>query len=151
MLLYINTNFVQIERQTDTAHKLQDMHLFRIEHGVAHFRIQAKVHIWRYVPLPYQVLMKSSNIPCVTIRKIRTLSNDSEIRTFARRNLNIPKDTYYLNMIYSTMIGVRYMHFCQQERAYNYAIFYIKYAHSKNLQLCTFSYRHSKTASYRIV
>jgi len=50
-------------------------------------------------------------------RYARTFSNESEIRTFARRILDIPKDMHYLNMIYSTMIGVRYMHFCQQERA----------------------------------
>src|SRR6218665_3848728 len=109
------------------------MHLCRKKHGVVHFRIQAKVHIWRDALLPYQVLMKSRNIPCVMIRNIRTFSNDSEIRTFARRNLDIPKDTHYLNMIYSTMIGVRYMHFCQQERTYNSANFDIKYALSIKL------------------
>jgi len=35
---------------------------------------------------------------------------------------------HYLNMAYSTMIGVRYMHFCQQERTQNSANFDIKYA-----------------------
>jgi len=30
-------------------------------------------------------------------------------------------------MIYSTMVGVRYMYFCQQERAQNSANFDIKY------------------------
>jgi len=37
------------------------------------------------------------------------------IRTFASRNLDIQKDTHYLHMIYSTMVGIRYMHFCQEE------------------------------------
>src|SRR6218665_690209 len=83
--------------------------------------------------MPYHVLVKSSNIPCVIIWNIRTFSNESEIRTFARRILDIPKDTRYLNIIYSTMIGVRYMHFCQQERAQNSANFDIKYALSKKL------------------
>src|SRR6218665_215565 len=77
--------------------------------------------------------MKSSNIPCVIIRKIRTFGNDSEIRIFSRRNLDIPKDTHYLYMIDSTMVGVRYMHFCQQERAYYSANFDIKYALSRKL------------------
>src|SRR6218665_1901314 len=113
---YLSTNFLRIERQTDTAEKLQDMRLCRKRQGVVHFRIQAKVHIWRYALLPYQVLMKSSNIPRVIIRNIRTFSNDIVIRTFARRNLDIPKDTHFFNTIYSTMIGVRYMPFCQQER-----------------------------------
>src|SRR6218665_2438024 len=79
------------------------MHLCRKKHGVVHFRIQAKVQ--RYALLPYHVLMKSINIPCVIISNIRTLSNESEIRTFARRILDIPKDTHYLN------IFLRFYHF----------------------------------------
>ena len=55
------------------------------------------------------------------------------LRTSAGRILDIPKDTHYLNMIYSTMIGVRYMRFCQQERAYNSVNFDIKYALSVKL------------------
>src|SRR6218665_3375499 len=86
-----------------------------------------------YALLPYHVLMKFSNIPRVVIRNIRTFSNDSEIRTFVRRILDIPKDTHYLNIIYSTMIGVRYMHVCQQERAKHFANFNINYALSKQL------------------
>src|SRR6218665_3657396 len=50
--------------------------------------------------------------------------------TFARRKLDIPNDTHYLNMFYSTMVGVGYMHFCQQEREYNSANFDIKYSFS---------------------
>src|SRR6218665_3034013 len=50
--------------------------------------------------------------------------------TFARRKLDIPNDTHYLNMFYSTMVGVGYMHFCQQERPYNSANFDIKYSFS---------------------
>src|SRR6218665_2666894 len=53
--------------------------------------------------------MKSSNIPRVIIRNMCTLGNDSEIRTFARRNLDITKDTHYLNTIDSTLVGVRYI------------------------------------------
>src|SRR6218665_891357 len=77
--------------------------------------------------------MKSSNIPCVITKNIRTFSNDSEIRTFARRNLDIPKDMHYLNMVYSTMVRVRYTHFCQQERAQNSAHVDIRYALSIKL------------------
>jgi len=43
--------------------------------------------------------------------------HDSEIRTFTRRNLDIPKDMHYLKMVFCNMVGVDYMHFCQKERA----------------------------------
>src|SRR6218665_2496767 len=73
------------------------------------------IHVEICTSAIYEILMKSSNIPCVIIRNICTFSNDSEIRNFARRNLDIPKDTHYLNMIYSTMIAVRYMHFSSKK------------------------------------
>jgi len=48
---------------------------------------------------------------------VHTEVHNSYMCTFARRKLDIPNDTHYLNMFYSTMVGVGYMHFCQQERA----------------------------------
>ena len=98
----MSTNFLRIERQTDTAHKLQDMHLCRKKHGVVHFRIQANVHIWRYALLQYQVLMKSSNIPCVIIRNI-IMHFQQWIRDthFCQTNLRHPKRLFEHDLLHN--------------------------------------------------
>src|SRR6218665_1829863 len=72
---------------------------------------------------------------------VRTFSNESEIRTFARRILDIPKDAHYLNMIYSAMIGVRY-NICTFASKKEHKILQIVISNThfrKNLQLCTFA------------
>ena len=116
------------------------MHFCRKKHGVVHFCIQAKVHILRYALLPYQVLMKSSNILCVglTIRNIIIMHFQQWFRDthFCQTKLRHPK---------------RYALFEHDLLHNDWCSLYALLPARKNIKFCKFWYQirtFDKTCSY---